>query len=96
MRCLATIIWKVVVVGHNGLTREEPLRPDLQGEGCVVLEAKAVREVLPTHKAHLPSQTKLLNAPIVLHFSNTPTYPPGRGGGRLAGVKRGAIPGISS
>jgi len=64
LRCLTTIIRKEVVVEHNGLTREEPLHCDFQGEGCVVLEAKAVREQLPTHKAQLPSHTKSLDAPL--------------------------------
>jgi GxxExxY protein len=35
-------------------------------EGCVLVEAKAVREILPIHKAQLMSYMKLLNIPIGL------------------------------
>jgi GxxExxY protein len=35
-------------------------------EGCVLVEAKAVAEVLPIHKAQLLSYLKLLDVPIRL------------------------------
>jgi GxxExxY protein len=55
-----------VVVKYKGFTREEPLRCDLLVEGCVLVEVKAVREVLPIHKAQLLSYMKLLDAPLGL------------------------------
>lgn len=47
-------------------TRNEPLRFDVLVEGCVLVEAKAVQEILPIHKAQLLSYTKLLNIPMGL------------------------------
>jgi GxxExxY protein len=37
---------------------------DVLIEGCVLVEAKAVVEVLPIHKAQLLSYLKLMNVPI--------------------------------
>ena len=48
-----------VVTECRSITREEPLRFDLKVEGCVVSEAKAVQEVLPTREARQPSRAKL-------------------------------------
>jgi GxxExxY protein len=55
-----------VTVTYKGFTREEPLRFDILVEGCVLVEAKAVAEVLPIHKAQLLSYLKLLDVPIGL------------------------------
>ena len=63
---LSSISQKVVTVTYKGLTREEPLRFDVLVEDCVLVEAKAVAEVLPIHKAQLMSYLKLLNVPIGL------------------------------
>lgn len=63
---LSSISQKVVTVTYKGFTREEPLRFDVLVEGCVLVEAKAVAEILPIHKAQLLSYLKLLNAPIGL------------------------------
>jgi GxxExxY protein len=57
---------KAVVVDYKGFTREEPLRFDLLVEGCVLVEVKAVQEVLPVHKAQLLSYMKLLDIPVGL------------------------------
>jgi GxxExxY protein len=57
---------RIVVIEYKGFTREEPLRCDLLIEGCVLLEVKAVKEVLPIHKAQLLSYMKLLNIPLGL------------------------------
>ena len=51
---------------YKGLTREEPVRFDVLVEDCVLVEAKAVAEVLPIHKAQLMSYLKLLNVPVGL------------------------------
>ena len=63
---LSSVSQKVVTVTYKGFTREEPLRFDVLVEGCVLVEAKAVAEVLPIHKAQLLSYLKLLNVPIGL------------------------------
>lgn len=47
---LSSISQKVVTVTYKGFTREEPLRFDVLVEGCVLVEAKAVAEILPIHK----------------------------------------------
>ena len=51
---------------YKGFAREEPLRFDVLVEDCVLVEAKAVAEVLPIHKAQLMSYLKLLNVPVGL------------------------------
>ena len=66
LRGLATVSQKAVVVEYKGFTREEPLRFDLLVDGCVLVEAKAVLEILPIHKAQLLSYMKLLDVPIGL------------------------------
>jgi GxxExxY protein len=66
LRGLSCVTQRVVVVEYKGFTREEPLRCDLLVEGCVLLELKAVKEVLPIHKAQLLSYLKLLNIPLGL------------------------------
>ena len=57
---------KVVVVEYKGFTRDEPLRFDVLVEGCVLVEAKAVEQILPVHKAQLLSYMKLLDVPLGL------------------------------
>jgi len=66
LRRLATVSQKTVVVEYKGFAREEPLRFDLLVAGCVLVEVKAVQEILPIHKAQLLSYMKLLNVPIGL------------------------------
>jgi GxxExxY protein len=61
-----TVSQRVVAVTYKGFTREEPLRFDVLVEDCVLVESKAVSEVLPIHKAKLLSYMKLLNVPIGL------------------------------
>jgi GxxExxY protein len=66
LRGLATESQKAVVVEYKGFTREEPLRFDVLVAGCVLVEVKAVQEILPIHQAQLLSYMKLLNVPIGL------------------------------
>ena len=54
------------MIEYKGVRREEPLRFDLLVESCVLVEAKAVEQVLPIHKAQLLSYMKLLNVPVGL------------------------------
>jgi GxxExxY protein len=66
LRKLACMSQKVVWVEYKGFRREEPLRFDVLVEGCVLVEAKAVEEILPIHKAQLLSYMKLLDVPLGL------------------------------
>jgi GxxExxY protein len=66
IRGLSYSCQRLVVVEYKGFTREESLRCDLLVEECVLVEAKAVKEVLPIHKAQLMSYMKLLNIPLGL------------------------------
>jgi GxxExxY protein len=66
LRGLTCVSQKLLVVDYKGFTREEPLRFDMLIEGCVLVEAKAVKKILPIHKAQLLSYMKLLNVPLGL------------------------------
>jgi GxxExxY protein len=66
LRSLGCVSQKTIQVGYKGFTREEPLRFDLLIEGCVLVEAKAVKKILPIHKAQLLSYMKLLDVPLGL------------------------------
>ena len=66
LRGLSHVNQRIVIVEYKGFTREEPLRCDLMVEACVLLEVKAVKEVLPIHKAQLLSYMKLMNIPLGL------------------------------
>ena len=66
LRGLLCASQKVVVIEYKGFVREEPLRFDVMVENCLLVEAKAVQNVLPIHKAQLLSYMKLLNLPLGL------------------------------
>src|SRR4051812_25357154 len=55
LRELSYVTQRLVVIEYKGFTREETLRCDVLVEGCVLVEVKAVKEVLPIHKAQLLS-----------------------------------------
>ena len=55
-----------MTVNYKGFTREEPLRFDILVEGGVLVEVKAVAQILPIHKAQLMSYLKLLDVPLGL------------------------------
>jgi GxxExxY protein len=57
---------RTVEIEYKGMVFEETLRFDILVEGCVLIEAKAVKEILPIHKAQLMSYMKLLNVPLGL------------------------------
>ena len=63
---LATESQKTVEIEYKGATREEPLRFDVLVEGCLLVEAKAVEQIRPIHKAQLLSYMKLMNVPVGL------------------------------
>ena len=58
-----------VQVEYKGLVFDECLRLDLIVENCVIVELKAVQDVLPVHKAQLLSYMKLLDIPVGLLFN---------------------------
>jgi GxxExxY protein len=66
LRSLQTVSQRIVHIEYKGITFEEPLRFDVLVEGCLLLELKAVQEVLPIHKAQLLSYMKLLDVPLGL------------------------------
>ena len=63
---LCCLSQKNVVITYKGFSREEPLRFDLLVANCVLVEAKAVADILPIHKAQLLRYMKLLNVPLGL------------------------------
>lgn len=66
LRRLDAVSQQRVRIEYKGFTFEETLRCDLLVEGCVLVEVKAVREMLPIHKAQALSYMKLLNVPVGL------------------------------
>jgi GxxExxY protein len=66
LRGVATVNQRAVMIEYKGLVFEEPLRFDVLVEGCLLLELKCVREILPVHQAQLLSYMKLLDVPIGL------------------------------
>ena len=64
---------KAVVIAYKGFTRDEHLRFDVLVENCVLVEVKAVENVLPVHKAQVLSYMKLLDVPIglLINFHET-------------------------
>lgn len=57
---------KRVKIEYKGFTLEETLRFDVLVEDCLLIELKAVQEILPIHKAELLSYMKLLSVPLGL------------------------------
>jgi GxxExxY protein len=51
LRGLRCVSQKPVIIEYKGFTREEPLRFDVLMEECLLVEAKAVKKILPIHKA---------------------------------------------
>jgi GxxExxY protein len=66
LRSLAAINQRQVRIEYKGFIFDEPLKFDVLVENCVLIELKAVQEVLPIHKAQLLSYMKLLDVPIGL------------------------------
>lgn len=66
LRGVACASQKLVIIEYKGFEREEPLRFDVLVEGCVLVESKALQNVLPIHKAQLLSYMKLMDVPLGL------------------------------
>jgi GxxExxY protein len=56
----------VVPVEYKGHVFKEPLKLDVYVDNCLIIELKAVEQVLPIHKAQLLSYMKLMDAPLGL------------------------------
>lgn len=69
LRGVAAVNQRIVRVEYKGLIFDEPLRFDILIEDCLLIEAKAVEDIAPIHKAQLLSYMKLLNIPIGLIFN---------------------------
>jgi GxxExxY protein len=71
LRGLSCSNQQAIRLEYKGFIREERLRFDLLVEGCVLVETKAIQEILPIHKAQLLSYMKLLNVPLglVINFN---------------------------
>lgn len=66
LRSIPAVNQMVVPVEYKGHTFDEPLRLDVYVDNCLVVELKAVENVLPIHEAQLLSYMKLVNAPVGL------------------------------
>ncbi|MEO6174673.1 MAG: GxxExxY protein [Flavobacterium circumlabens] len=70
----------IIPIEYKGLELESDLRCDLFIEDCLVLELKAVNQIIPIHIAKLMSYMKLLNSPIglMINFNVTNIYHQGQ------------------
>lgn len=55
-----------VPVVYKGETMEGPMRLDILVDDCLILEIKAVDQILPIHKAQLLTYMKLMRLPVGL------------------------------
>jgi GxxExxY protein len=60
---------QLVCVDYKGFLLDTALRADLFIEGCIVLELKAVEQLLPIHEAQLLTYMKLLYAPCGILYN---------------------------
>ncbi len=58
-----------VIIEYKELVFTEKLKFDLLVDGCLLVELKAVQDVVPIHKAQLLSYMKLLDVPLGLLFN---------------------------
>lgn len=56
----------VVPIEYKGCVFEEPLRLDVYVDDCLIVELKAIEQILPLHKAQVLSYMRLLDAPLGL------------------------------
>ncbi len=69
LRGIPAVNQEEVVIDYKGTVFTENLRFDVLADGCLLVEVKAIRDVLPIHKAQLLSYMKLLNVPLGLLFN---------------------------
>ncbi len=66
LRGVSAINQREVQIRYKDLVLDEVLKFDVLVDGCLLVEIKAVQEVLPIHKAQLLSYMKLLDIPLGL------------------------------
>jgi GxxExxY protein len=66
LREIQSINQRQVRIDYKGFVFDEELKFDVLVESCLLVEIKAVQEVVPIHKAQLLSYMKLLNIPLGL------------------------------
>lgn len=69
LRRLSAVKQRRVSIVYKQITFDEELRFDILVEGCLLIEIKAVQEIVPVHKAQLLSYMKLLDVPLGLLFN---------------------------
>jgi GxxExxY protein len=69
LRGIPVVNQEEVVIDYKGTVFKEKLKFDLLADSCLLVELKAIRDVLPIHKAQLLSYMKLLNVPLGLLFN---------------------------
>ena len=66
MRGVPALNQDEVRIDYKGTVFKETLKFDVLIDGCLLVELKAVQDVLPIHKAQLLSYMKLLDVPLGL------------------------------
>jgi len=66
LRGIPVLKQEEIAIDYKGTVFEEKLKFDLLADGCLLVELKAIQDVLPIHKAQLLSYMKLLNVPLGL------------------------------
>jgi GxxExxY protein len=69
LRGIPVLNQEEVRIEYKGAVFQEILKFDLLVDGCLLLELKAVQDVLPIHKAQLLSYMRLLDVPLGLLFN---------------------------
>ena len=69
LRGIPVLNQEEVVIDYKGTVFKEKLKFDLLADGCLLVELKAIENVLPIHNAQLLSYMKLLNVPLGLLFN---------------------------
>ena len=66
LRGIPVLNQEEVIIDYKGIVFKENLKFDLLVDGCLLVELKAVNNILPIHKAQLLSYMRLVNAPLGL------------------------------
>jgi GxxExxY protein len=69
LRGIPVLNQQEVVINYKGTFFKEILKFDLLTDACLLVELKAIQDVLPIHKAQLFSYMRLLNVPLGLMFN---------------------------
>ena len=70
----------IIPINYKGLQLDADLRCDFLIENCLVVELKAVENILSVHEAQILTYMKLLNAPkgIIINFNVTNLFKEGQ------------------